>query len=347
MIHHRPFPLSRYRFEFCVTKALRLPDYAGSMLRGAFGHALRQLACMTQQKECVGCAVSASCPYSAVFAPQSPVEHTLQKFTQIPAPYIIEPPTWGSRTLEKGNRFDFYMTLIGGAIKELPIIILAWRRALARGIGAGDGTADLIRVVHCPFPRDMNERAIHSPDTGTIETHEQTFDFGACDDRNVSQITLCFKTPLRLQQNGHALSPERLEVRTLLMALIRRASLLSEFHAGVPLLTDFSTMASLSTQIRDQRQLVWRDWARYSSRQQQKMSLGGVVGYWMLKGELLPFMPFLRLGEWLHVGKEATFGMGGYALQDGAEVDISNQTLGSRERSMQDSESLEFIPIAQ
>ncbi|MEF8709297.1 MAG: hypothetical protein V5B38_10650 [Candidatus Accumulibacter propinquus] len=63
------FPVARYRFEFQVRQPIRLPDYAGSMLRGAFGHALRQLACMTRQKECAGCPLIASCPYPAIFAP--------------------------------------------------------------------------------------------------------------------------------------------------------------------------------------------------------------------------------------------------------------------------------------
>ena len=67
------FPLARYRFEWRATRSMRLPDYAGSMLRGAFGHALRKLACMTKQKECDGCSLIASCPYPAVFAPVPPV----------------------------------------------------------------------------------------------------------------------------------------------------------------------------------------------------------------------------------------------------------------------------------
>jgi hypothetical protein len=45
------------------------------------------------------------------------------------------------------------------------------------------------------------------------------------------------------------------------------------------------------------------------------MALGGVVGNWTLTGELAPFLPYLHLGQWLHVGKEATFGLGGYRLQ--------------------------------
>lgn len=71
------FPLARYRLEWRTTAPIRLPDYAGSMLRGAFGHALRSLACMTRAKTCEGCALLAGCPYPALFAPPAPAAHAL------------------------------------------------------------------------------------------------------------------------------------------------------------------------------------------------------------------------------------------------------------------------------
>ena len=47
-------PIVRYQFTFTVTEAIQLPEYAGSTLRGAFGRALRKIACMTKQAECKG-----------------------------------------------------------------------------------------------------------------------------------------------------------------------------------------------------------------------------------------------------------------------------------------------------
>ena len=44
------------------------------------------------------------------------------------------------------------------------------------------------------------------------------------------------------------------------------------------------------------------------------MQLGGCIGHLTLRGELAPFSAALRLGEWLHVGKEASFGLGHYRL---------------------------------
>ena len=307
------FPLARYRFDWRATSPMRIPDYAGSMLRGAFGHALRQLACMTKQRDCDGCALIASCPFPAIFAPVPPTAHTLQKFSDIPVPYIIEPPEWGASQLAEGATFSFHMVLVGRAMQELPLIILAWRRTLARGVGPGDGTAQLVRVVHCGH---ASETEIHSPESGAIDPHPQEINVtpaGAAPER----VSLEFSTPLRLQHNGHALAPHKLDARTLLMALVRRCSLLSEFHTNTPLVSDFSFLRQACAAVHDEKQLVWRDWTRYSGRQQQKMALGGVIGQWHLSGNLEPFLPFLELGQWLHVGKEAAFGLGKYRLAAG------------------------------
>ena len=48
------------------------------------------------------------------------------------------------------------------------------------------------------------------------------------------------------------------------------------------------------------------------------MTLGGVLGQWTLHDSpdtLANIWPWLWLGQWLHVGKNATMGMGGYTLE--------------------------------
>jgi len=342
MNHATSFPVARYRFEFQARQPIRLPDYSGSLLRGAFGHALRQLACMTRQKDCAGCPLIGSCPYPAVFAPPPPVAHSLQKFSQIPAPHVIEPPAWGSRVLATGETLTFHHVLIGRALQELPLIILAWRRALARGVGAGDGTADLVRVAHCG---EAGDEEIHRPEVGTITAHASVISLaGQTDDSMTIAATLRFDTPLRLQQNGRALPPEKLQARTLLIALARRASLLAEFHAGMgPLVEDFAALSAGCAEIREEKSLTWLDWTRFSSRQQQKMALGGVIGTWQIEGRLAPFIPLLQLGEWLHVGKEAAFGLGRYTMANRLSEDISPGREKSCEHPRQASEKYASI----
>ena len=91
---------------------LQLPPYAGSMLRGAFGHALLALSPLphTDGKPC---ALHASCPYCQMFAAPPLPGHSLQKFSHMPQPYVIEPPTAGAQQLQAGQQFGFGLVLIG------------------------------------------------------------------------------------------------------------------------------------------------------------------------------------------------------------------------------------------
>jgi hypothetical protein len=56
---------------------------------------------------------------------------------------------------------------------------------------------------------------------------------------------------------------------------------------------------------------VWLDMQRFSRRQQERLKVGGVIGWAEFKGEdLSPFLPLLKLMEWVHVGKLGTMGLG-------------------------------------
>lgn len=312
-----PFSLAfaRYRFDCVAQTPIRLPDHAGSLLRGAFGHALRQVACITREKDCAPCALKAACPYSAVFAPGKPAQpHRLLQNSEIPVPYVIEPPPWGARVIESGAGFSFHMLLIGRALEHLPIVVLAWRRALLRGLGAGDGRAELAAL------RGEDGDTLYSPEAGRIAAHDTPP--RAIPPVPVSRaipatLTLHFHSPLRLQHNGSALAPHRLSPRPLILAAARRASLLGEFHGSGAAPIDWKALAGEADALSDRRQLEWRDWTRYSSRQHQAMTLGGVVGDWTLQGEFGLAWPWLHLGQWLHVGKETAFGLGGYRIESG------------------------------
>lgn len=304
-------PLARYRLDFTVTTPLTLPAFAGSTLRGAFGGALRASACMTKARTCDGCPVLASCPYATVFEPRPPsAGHPLQDFSQIPRAYVIEPPQWGERTYAPGETLSFHIVLAGRVVEQLPLIVWAFHKAFQRGVGRGDGTARLARAWHIS---GTGPTSVLDGPGGPIAAHEAVVPSPPV--FTGTAVTLHFDAPLRLQTNGRRATAEEFTARKLLTTLIRRVALLCEFHGAGPLALDFSALAAQAAAVGSEKRLEWRDWTRYSSRQQQKMDLGGVVGSWRLSGELAPFLPFLHLGQWLHVGKEATFGLGAYRLE--------------------------------
>lgn len=308
------FPAARYRFDFTVERPIRLPDYAGSALRGAFGHALKRSVCVTRAPECKTCALYHTCAYPAVFAPPAPERHAAQKFSDIPAPYVIEPPPWGARVYAQGESLSFNLVLVGSALKHLPLVVHAFARALAHGIGAQDGTARLAHVHH--LAADDTSAPIYDAEEGRMAEHLAVLppppaNIPGC-------LSLEFLTPLRLQHNGRPLRAAEVHPARLLMGLVKRAALLADLHTGQALDLDFRALATHAQTIRGEHNLRWRDWGRYSSRQQREMKLGGLVGRWTLEGDLTPFWPILHLGLWLHVGKETVFGLGHYRLLDAA-----------------------------
>lgn len=46
-------PVGKYRFVFAADPAARLPAFAGSAWRGAFGHALKRAVCVTRLHHCL------------------------------------------------------------------------------------------------------------------------------------------------------------------------------------------------------------------------------------------------------------------------------------------------------
>lgn len=306
-----PYPVARYRFDCKVETPIRLPEYAGSTLRGAFGHALRRAACVTREKDCKACSLYRACAYPAIFAPPPPAEHSLQRFSDIPVPFVVEPPEWGERRYEPGETLVFHFVLMGRVLGQMPLIVHAWQRALAQGIGKGEGTATLTRVSHL---HEADEQTVYDAAGGQILAHPAAIDI----DPSLPEagvIRLRLTTPLRLQHNGRPIRPEHLRARDLLVQLMRRVALISEFHVGQRLQLDYGALAERAGGIRDDKALTWRDWTRYSNRQKQEMTLGGVVGEWGLAGEMSDFVPMLRLGQWLHAGKNASFGLGQYHLE--------------------------------
>jgi hypothetical protein len=291
---------------------LRLPEYAGSLLRGQFGAALRRSACVTGAPTCKGCPLLATCPYPEIFETPPPTEHRLQKFSQVPNPYVIEPPAFGTRSVPAGKELAFDVVLVGRALSWLALIVHAFQRALGHGLGRehARGMLENLAVQNGEGWTDIWDAA-----RGRIEEHEAQL--AVPDFAPTRSAMLRIETPLRLQNQGHPLAIEKLTPRVLVTNLMRRATLLLELHNGQPPLLDEPAAKALARHAEtftDERRLRWQDWSRYSSRQKQEMMLGGAVGEWTLEGDLSPVLPLLWLGQWLHAGKNATMGMGRYTL---------------------------------
>lgn len=332
--------LARYRLHAQAETPIHLPEWPASTLRGAWGHALRRLACMTREKDCQACPLHSSCPYPALFAPPQHRDQRGQTL-QPPPPYLIEPASWGERHLQTGEDFHFDLVLFGRALNELPLILLAWRHALHNGLGRGEGRARLNAVSHHPAAAPAT--TVHIPEEGKIQPHTPDQIGTDLPSHPCHRLTLHLQTPLRLHENGKALPPARLEAQHLLLAAIRRASLVCQIHGQGNPTWDYPSLKHTANTVNSQKSLKWQDWTRHSSRQQQRMQLGGVIGTWTLHAphtSLTPFLPALHLGQWLHIGKETVFGLGRYQLHE----DNTAPSTKNCEPLMQETDLTDKIP---
>lgn len=302
-------PVQRYQFNCQMHDTLKLNNYSGSMLRGAFGKALRKIACMTGMKECSSCLLYRQCAYPKIFETPTPRETAFQKFSKIPNPFVLEPPTMGTQTLLPGDVLSFNMVLIGQALECLPIIIVAWQTALKTGLSTTNAHAELVSVIFEPEQLIAQEIYANNTDSRLLPSPKFTPE----PPLETQEITLEILTPLHIQQNGKVLA-HAMRGQDFLLALIRRYYFLEEFHTSNYSAPDFKTLASQAAQVEAKTQFRWCEWQRYSNRQQQAMTFIGVLGKLQLTGNLQPFLSQLTLGQWLHVGNKTTFGMGKYRI---------------------------------
>lgn len=309
----KALPIARYRFTFRVTESIHTQLYAGSALRGSFGHALRQLSCITKAKTCEGCPLLTQCPYPLIFSPHE-IPRSNQLFNtvqQIPVPYLVEPPPMGVKTYQKGDLFSFNMVLMGESLGQLALIILAWRRALLRGLGKYEGKGELVDVV---LLTDGAEQVVYSEETPVVMAHVPAIQLPTFNDG--ANIHLHFFTPLRIQKDKKILGAKDITAQILLRNIIRRVSFVSQFQLGGVMDFNVHDTNSLADSVQDERRLAWMDWSRFSSRQQQKMDLGGLTGHWLLRNVPSELLPLIYAGQWLHVGKETSFGLGQFKIVD-------------------------------
>jgi len=128
------------------------------------------------------------------------------------------------------------------------------------------------------------------------------------------RVTIHLQTVTRMKYNGSFVYS--LPFHVFIRGLLRRISSLMYFHHDCEWKADFSALIKQAEKIKTvQENTRWLDWQRYSSRQNGKINLGGLVGSITYEGDLGVFMPLLKLGELVHVGKGTVFGMGKYELE--------------------------------
>lgn len=294
---------------------LILPAYKGSTFRGGFGNAFKKVVCALKKKECLDCLLKDKCIYCYIFETPPPSNtNIMRKYKTAPHPFIIEPPLERKTIYKPDEKISFVLTLIGRAIDYYPYFIYTFDELGRIGIGKGRGKFELHEVTtseECVYTSENKKLTAVKP----VELSFALPDDDSSRTSDNETLKLTFLTPTRISFNSHLAVD--LEFHILIRTLIRRIALLYYFHCGGETTQwDFKGIIEMAKQIRvTDSALRWYDWERYSARQDTRMKMGGFLGEITFEGNIEPFMPLIKAGEILHVGKGTSFGLGKYEIQ--------------------------------
>ncbi len=316
------FSLQYLRFHLEPKATLHMPAYnKGNVIRGGFGSTFRRIVCHANCRDPETCELRNVCPYTAVFNPFVPEgSEKISKNRDIPRPFVIKPPLETTETYLPGERLSFDVVLVGKIKEYLPYFIVTFKELSQGGLGRHRSPVELCAVGHVgsdgiEVPVYTRENNLVQPPTNAISWADlyaaHSANNGAS---NVTRITLRFLTPTMLKADG--LQARRPAFGPIAKRLRDRINALSYFYCGNGLDIDFKAFGEQAEKIKTVADSTrWVESSRYSRRREVTHDLSGFVGEVSFEGDLAPFIPYLKLGKYVHVGKNAVFGNGWYRIE--------------------------------
>ena len=280
----------------------QVPSYLGSTWRGVIGQNLQKLVCpFVQRPQPSECTIKAYCPYFQLFEQKSSVPG----FSSAPRGYIF----FSDQTEE--NKLRLEITLFGTASRFVPALARAILRAQESGLGAGRVPFNIIRWAEIlpggetnPLLFDLEYLNICGP--FPLYRWVESMSFST---KQREEIT--FVTPMRLRQKGKYLS--RMDWPFFFLTLVRRLEMLNIIFNGQKLIgpdlwLELKKAFSQAHVVKDE--LYWKDLKRYSSRQNRKVPLGGLVGKVVVENTSSWWWRWWQMATLVHVGKGTNMGLG-------------------------------------
>jgi hypothetical protein len=298
--------LVRYRAWFETRAPLHFIDYLGSAWRGAFGHALKNVACTQRGGDCPTCPERSECPYPPLFETSAGAEPF--------RPYIFEPQALTGYFLS-GSLVGLDLVVCGWLNRWVPLLHAALQQLGERGLGVRDPVhLTLIELQQQVGATGEGWISLWQPGAGEVLPLPPS-PFVIPPAPRCARLDLI--TPLRLKYRSALVQPDRFTAKDLLVALARRFEAAAPVLAELPLPPEPEQWLAEADQLVECAELHWHDTHHYSSRQHEALKLGGLMGHLVLRGAPLErIWLWLWLGQWLHLGSSTTIGLGRYVVRE-------------------------------
>ena len=314
---------SHYRFTLRAQTSIGFVNNdIGTTLRGAFGTALRHIVCIDRQQSCMKCPVRPECVYATVFNPAKDPDSGPKRQQTPPRGFVIKPPLDPKTLYPPGATIIFDFLLVGRLQNYLPYVIVPFTELGRLGIGRGRGKFSLAAID--AVTGDNSVVQVYRETDGIVHNASATINTDALIRSDPLpadvKVTLRFLTPTRIRFNPTGERGKSRPVRTpaffhIACRLRDRISALCREYGPAPLEIDFKGFGLRAREIRTvESKVKWVEEMR-KSRMQHRHDLSGFTGEVTFQGDLREFWPFLVLGQYVHVGDNAVFGRGWYAIE--------------------------------
>lgn len=300
-----------YKITLKSLEKIELPYYSGFAFRGLFGNCLKKVVCILKsvKQSCNDCILKDKCIYSTVFESPKPKDNgVLKGVDTAPHPFIIVPEKFNMQFNRKGSTNSIFLTLFGKADEYLPFFVVVFEKMGKTGIGKNRGK---FIVKNIKKMTGINRSVtIYSDNSKDIKNVKFSFDIDYFKNLKPKSEKIVIRsfTPLRLKKDNKFVSLE-VDLFDMLIALKRRLRALSYYHSGKEV--EFPKVEDILEGVEGTLlNSMWLDLTRFSSRQKIKMKMGGLMLKAEISGDIEKVYPYLKLMEFVHIGKNASFGLG-------------------------------------
>lgn len=321
------FPVLRLEFVLRAEESLVLPDYLGSTLRGAFGHALKNSACQLVGAPCQSCTITTHCWYGWLFETVMPSKSVSRNGIQdAPRPFVITPPlsdnTGMRRRMQRGDKVTFSISLFGSAVNGLPYIVYAIDEMARKGLGVNQGIFSLRDLYfinrggeQVSLDYNWTTRQYNPNKTDLIYVGDLVRDrLMSLPDSDHLRIRFLTRARIRIEDRLQ----RQLDFTMLIKFLLNRITMMLDVHGSGITAIDKRTILKCADNIRTTAADTFQHKVlRISNRQMKSIPYDGVLGEFLFEGsDLRDFRTLLAVGELLHVGSGASFGLGKYVIAE-------------------------------
>lgn len=251
------------------------------------------------------CGRGDDCPCRQTFSQDLSADPAaLKRFQKPSLPFVFQIPLLPPSPNE-GRTVELGLVLAGSALNFVSVYVAALE-GMFRSPGLRRGVpVSLIKAESAGYGGNRN--LVMSPGQGVATELLATLSLQGLRESSLlppDLVTVNIVTPMRIMAEGRPL--RELSFSPFIRALFRRVSAMAYYYGGSEAGLDYKWLAEQSRLVKCAAAgLQWVEWGGNRS---------GLVGRVTFTGDLTEYHPFLLAGEYLNVGKGATFGLGRFIL---------------------------------